>query len=173
MTVVKWLGAGILVLVLLIGVVWVIGLALPKDHVASRTVTVQRPIGEVWAAVTDVESFPAWRPAVSRVEVLQQQPRRWREVGKDGTLTFEVVESTAPNRLVTQIVDKDLPFAGRWTYELRTTPTGTQLVITEHGEVYNPLYRFVSRFVMGHTATMDAYLEGLRQKLEQTGSGGA
>ena len=30
--------------------------------------------------------------------------------------------------------------------------------ITENGEVYNPLFRFVSRFVMGHTRTIDTYL---------------
>jgi hypothetical protein len=33
--------------------------------------------------------------------------------------------------------------------------------ITEDGEVYNPIFRFMSRFVFGHTHTMDAYLRAL------------
>jgi hypothetical protein len=39
------------------------------------------------------------------------------------------------------------------------------LTITEHGEVYNPLFRFVSRFIMGQTATLDAYLKALNANL--------
>jgi hypothetical protein len=33
--------------------------------------------------------------------------------------------------------------------------------ITEDGEVYNPVFRFVSKFVMGQTATLDAYLKAM------------
>jgi hypothetical protein len=33
--------------------------------------------------------------------------------------------------------------------------------ITEDGEVYNPVFRFVSRFILGHTRTMDFYLRAL------------
>ena len=35
------------------------------------------------------------------------------------------------------------------------------MTISERGEVYNPLYRFVSRFFIGHTRTIDAYLAEL------------
>jgi hypothetical protein len=35
--------------------------------------------------------------------------------------------------------------------------SGTELTITENGEVYNPLFRFVSRFIMGHAATIEKY----------------
>lgn len=161
----KWLGVAAGCVVLLIVVVAAVGLALPQDHVASRTVTLNRPIDDVWKAVTDVEGFPAWRPGVSNVEVLQKEPRRWRETGKDGTLTLQVTESTPPTRLVTEIADRDLPFGGRWVYELKPVASGTELTITEQGEVYNPIFRFVGRFVLGHTATIEAYLEALQQKL--------
>ena len=36
--------------------------------------------------------------------------------------------------------------------------------MAEDGEVYNPIFRFVSRFVMGHHATMDRYLRNLGRK---------
>ena len=42
-------------------------------------------------------------------------------------------------------------------------------MITENGEVYNPLFRFMSRFVFGHTATIDKYLEDLGQVLHGMG----
>jgi hypothetical protein len=39
--------------------------------------------------------------------------------------------------------------------------TGTRVTITERGEIYNPIFRFVARFFLGYTATMDATLRAL------------
>jgi hypothetical protein len=36
------------------------------------------------------------------------------------------------------------------------------LTITERGEVYNPFFRFVSRYVMGHTQSIDEFMAALR-----------
>jgi hypothetical protein len=41
---------------------------------------------------------------------------------------------------------------------------GSRVRITERGEVYNPVFRFMSRFVMGHSATARAYLMSLGRK---------
>jgi len=73
-------------------------------------------------------------------------------------ITFEVIESIAEQKLVTRIADKNLPFGGTWTYEIAPDNRGTTLTITEHGEVYNPVFRFISRSVIGHTAQIDQYL---------------
>ena len=43
--------------------------------------------------------------------------------------------------------------------------SGTRLTITERGEVYNPVFRFMSRFVFGHTASLDRFAESLRAHL--------
>jgi hypothetical protein len=37
----------------------------------------------------------------------------------------------------------------------------TQVTITEKGTIPNPVFRFLSRFVFGYTATQDAYLRAL------------
>jgi hypothetical protein len=41
--------------------------------------------------------------------------------------------------------------------------TGSTLTVTERGEVYNPVFRFVSRFVMGHTATINSFLQAVQR----------
>jgi hypothetical protein len=38
------------------------------------------------------------------------------------------------------------------------------VTITERGLVGNPIFRFVSRFVIGQTATMDSYLRALGKR---------
>jgi uncharacterized protein YndB with AHSA1/START domain len=166
----KWAGIVVLCLILLVGLVALIGFALPQGHVASRSVTINRPMAEVWTTITKVDEFPAWRESVEKVQVLGRNPLRWREDGSDGPLTFEAIEVREPSRLVTEIADKNLPFGGRWVYELkpitaRGGPERTEITITEHGEVYNPVFRFVSRFIMGHAATLEGYLSDLQKRL--------
>ena len=67
--------------------------------------------------------------------------------------------------LVTRIADTGLAFGGSWTFALQPAASGTRLSITENGEVYNPLFRVMSRFVFGHTATIDRYLGDLQKHL--------
>jgi len=68
-----------------------------------------------------------------------------------------------PSRVV-RITDESLPFGGSWPYELEPGAAGTRLAIREEGEVYNPVFRFMSRFVMGHHSTIDQYLEALQTR---------
>ncbi len=37
--------------------------------------------------------------------------------------------------------------------------------IMELGDVYNPIFRVASRFVFGHTATMEQFLRNLGRRL--------
>jgi uncharacterized protein YndB with AHSA1/START domain len=142
------------------------GYALPVAHVATRDAVLPAPPERVFTAITGVEAFPGWRSDVQAVEVTARSPHlQWRERGSDGTIAFEVQESEPPRRLVTRITDKTLPFGGAWTFTLQPTDGGTKLTITENGEVYNPLFRVMSRYVFGHTATLDRYLENLQKHL--------
>lgn len=75
-----------------------------------------------------------------------------------------------PRLLVTRIADSDLPFGGSWTFELEPEGAATRLTITENGEVYNPFFRFMARFVFGHEGTARAYLEDLRRRLQRDGA---
>jgi uncharacterized protein YndB with AHSA1/START domain len=142
------------------------GYALPVAHVATRDAVLPAAPEHVFAAITDVEAFPKWRSDLKGVEVTARTPHlQWRERGSDGTIAFEAQESEPPRRLVTRITDKTLPFGGAWTFTLQPVDGGTKLTITENGEVYNPLFRVMSRFVFGHTATLDRYLGDLQKHL--------
>ena len=153
------------VLVALILLLVAIGYALPINHMATREARLAAPPERVFSVLRDVEKFPTWRSDVKSVEVLATTPAlRWRERG-DNDITFEMETVEAPGKIVTRIVDKTLPFGGSWSYDLSPEGGGTRLVITENGEVYNPLFRFMSRFVFGHTATIDRFLDDLGKHL--------
>ena len=152
----------------LVLLVLAIGWSLPVKHTAASGVTINTAAGPIYDLITDVERYPQWRRSVERTERLPDNAgkTRFREVGSDGTILYEV-ESAEPNRrIVTRIADRSLPFGGSWTYELIPRGDSTTLRITENGEVYNPLFRFVSRFVMGHTRTIDRYLRDVAQHFD-------
>ena len=52
------------------------------------------------------------------------------------------------------------------------TPPGSELTITEDGEVSNPIFRFISRFVFGHAATIEGFLKSV-EAIAGTPAGGS
>ena len=153
------LGTLALVALVVAGVGW----SLPVRHRTSRQAAYPATPEAVYAIITTVEEFPAWRSGLETVEIVESGSgmRTYREKSGDGTILYSVDEAVPPSRLVTRIADRTLPFGGSWTYELTPTATGTSLRITEDGEVYNPIFRFMSRFVFTHHATIDTYLTDL------------
>jgi uncharacterized protein YndB with AHSA1/START domain len=156
------------VLVALVGIVAIIGSLLPKQHTATRAARFRQPPEAIWSAITDYSKFSEWRKSVKGVEALPPVNGKpsWREFDKyDHSIPYEIVESTPPQHLITQIADPDLPFGGTWTYEISPQTNGsTVLRITENGEIRNVFFRFVSRFFMGYTKTMEEYLNALGEK---------
>ena len=144
-------------------VVVLVGLMLPVKHESAMSVAIPATPEAVWAALTDVAAYPRWRGDVTSVEMLPADSGHvaWREQGKNGAISYVIEQAEAPKRLVTRITDKSLPFGGAWEYVVAPEGTGSRVRITEHGEVYNPVFRFVSRFIMGHTTTVSAYLKAL------------
>lgn len=168
----KWLLIVVGVLAGAVVLVAVIGMTLPQNHVATRSAHLSAPPDKVWSIVTDPAGYPSWRSDVASVQMLSAPNSgklSWREVSpKDNKLAFNGTVLEAPTHFVTVIADKDIPFGGSWDYRIAPDGTGSRITITENGEVYNPIFRFVSRFVLGHTATLDQYLKALATKVGDT-----
>ena len=165
----KWVLIVVISLVALVLAVWVIGSLLPKGHTVARTLRLKQSPEAVWAAITDSQAMPAWRPNVVKVERLADQNGHavWRETYKDGqSLPLEMVELQPPKRLVARIADPTLPFGGAWTYEITPAEGGCTITITERGEVYNPVFRLVSRF-MNQAGRIETYLTDLARKFRE------
>ena len=163
----KWTALIVVGILVLAAVVALIGIFLPKGHRASRTVVYSAPPESVYAAITDFARFPEWRSGVKTVEVLSngEGDTRFREDGPHGPVTYKVEERRPGSRLVTRIDDPSLPFGGTWTLELKPVAGGTELTITEDGEIYNPIFRVMSKVVFSPYETIDAYQTDLRKRL--------
>lgn len=150
-------------LVLLVGIMALIGSLLPKTHDVSRSIVLRKSPQDVYAAVRDFASTPKWRAGLKQVDVEATPggPVYFREVGKHDTINYELIEDVPAERMVTKIRDTNLGYAGQWSYTFAPEGGGTRVTIREDGEVSNVLFRFMSRYVFGHTSTIDSYLTSL------------
>jgi len=147
-------------------VITIVGYSLPKAHTATRRTNLPLAPDAVYALLADVDRYPSWRPGVKALQRHADRDGRpaWTEEasGMKIPLYFETMEP--PRLLVARIADPSLPFGGTWTYSIAPAPSGSDVTITENGEVYNPFFRFMSRFVFGHTATLDEFVNNLESR---------
>jgi hypothetical protein len=124
-----------------IALVLICGVLLPEKHVASRQTRYRQKPDAIWGAIMSDQGDP--------------------------TLTYKIEESDPPVHLVRRVIDPHHNFGGTWTYQIQPAADGAILRITENGEVYNPIFRFVSRFIMGYTGTIDTTLKALGTKFNE------
>ena len=137
----KWIaliGAG---MVALIAGIAIVGAMLPRTHKASRTLRVKRAPADVWPVIT--------------------------QLTQASDVPVDVLENRPPHRLVTRVTEKEKNFGGTWTIDIASVGEGATVTITEDGWVANPIFRFVSRVIIGHHATMDGILENVARRLDE------
>ena len=75
-----------------------------------------------------------------------------------------IAAAEAPRRYATRIADEELAFGGTWSFEIEPADGGSQLTITENGEVKTAFFRAMARFAFGYHSTMDSYLRALGRR---------
>jgi hypothetical protein len=163
----KWVIITLAVLAVLIALIYLIGYWLPVKHTASIQYTfAKNSQEEVWNSITSFKEYPRWRSGLRNLQPIDDH--NWKETNSHGDVIMYYGEVVAPGkRFVSRIMSKELPYGGSWTYNIEQVQGGAQLTITENGEVYNPVFRFMSRYFFGHDATLKQYTNDLRNYLSQ------
>ena len=163
----RWVIFTVLLAVGVVALVAGIGWLLPKAHTASRTAQYAAAPEAVFAAISDVGQYASWRSDVTSVELLPSDDGTvFRETGSSGQTTYRIETLVPPARMVSRIADPSLPFGGSWTFDVvATAGGGSALTITEDGEVYNPIFRFISHFFMSPTTGIELFQTDLARHL--------
>jgi hypothetical protein len=164
----RWVIMVVVALIAFMIAIFAAGAVLPRKHMAAVITDINQPPAALWQTINDQTQATSWRSDLQSVE---RKPDRnghlvWLETYKNGMkLELEDTEAAAPRKLVRTVRDTGNMFSGQW--EILISPlgtTGSTIRITETGEVPNPFFRFMSRFVFGHTKTLEQYLTALAGK---------
>jgi hypothetical protein len=131
--------------------VYVVGALLAQSHRVSRSALYRVPPERLFALIDGPQD---WRPDITRSETVTDAAGRRlvRETSRDGnTIAYELQQSKPPVGLIRRITTENLPYSGTWTSSLVREGDGTRVRITEDGNVYNPIFRFISRFIIGRS----------------------
>jgi len=158
-----WFVSILLVLTTLVVILYVAGSTLPKEHVASSSRDFKSSQHDVWLVLADFSHWPAWRSDLKEIKLAQNG---FTEVLSSGeSIDYRIEEFTTPERIVIRIATEGLPYGGSWTFKLTSVGEGCRVTITESGEVYNPIVRVISKYLIGHTSSMERCLEDLGKKI--------
>ncbi len=100
----------------------------------QASLTIQRPIHEVFAALTDASSFPAWLAGLARRRG-SPEPGDWGDhlpprdyaAGRGGWASWELIAYEPPHLLCLGAVDGPIRAAARWTLEVVAQATRLQV----------------------------------------------
>jgi hypothetical protein len=163
--IVAYLGAGLIGFVVLLAL---IGLALPKGHVASRSAVIPRPPADVYAAIADATAYPTWRKDVRQILAHAEIDGRpsYVEVSTQGRIVMIVDEDRPPRegaagRRITRIDPRTPSFGGKWIITVTPDAAGSRVTVTEDGYITNPIFRVLSKTVFSLVKTQETFLRDL------------
>ncbi len=163
----KWIIIVLVLLVLMVGIVYLMGSLMPVKH--QSFVESELPITpeKLWKILTTHNEYRNWRRGIKELKVIDDT--HWSELNSHGDTINYRADWIEPNKkLLTVITNNNLPYGGHWEFLFTRENDGCHLRITENGEVYNPIFRFMSKYVFGHDATLKTYMEDLRVKVKST-----
>jgi uncharacterized protein YndB with AHSA1/START domain len=148
---------------LVIGGAYLYGRGLPRDHVATSSITLVAPPDTVFKVIRNIGAQRDWWPSVRSVERIEgARKESWREdMGIAGTIEFEV-GNVVPGRSMEMVIlnAEKQGWGGTWYYEVLESASGTEVVLTEEGWVDSPVFRTIMK-LRGSHRTLDSYLIAL------------
>ncbi len=148
---------------LVIGGAYLYGRGLPRDHVATSTITLVAPPDTVFKVIRNIAAQAEWWPSLRSVERIAGAPREsWREdMGPAGKIDIEIGDVVPGRSMEVHILNAEAQgWGGTWYYEIRSSASGTEVVVTEEGWVDSPVFRTIMK-VRGKYRTLDSYLIAL------------
>jgi uncharacterized protein YndB with AHSA1/START domain len=144
---------------------WFVGSSMDRNFDSTTQTIIHKPPAVVWGVVTDYDSIPLWHPEFSKAEIVS--PTQWRGFFKDGFVaTYEVTQFHIGRLVEAAQVERDLPYWGRFSFELEEVPDGTRLTIRSHLEVEPPFTRLVARLLARPGEEIAAIAAGLKRHVE-------
>ncbi|KAI8641903.1 hypothetical protein BD408DRAFT_417310 [Parasitella parasitica] len=174
--------------------IYAIGLLLPSNHIASRATTYNTTPKILWAILTSVEDYPAWRSNIDRVTIRRDEfENQINQYDDDSRTTF--VEYTKKDRRTVvmhieqeherkllrvleersyippgeQAPQRKSTFSGSWTFliePIEGQDKAVKLKITEQGVINKPMVRVSHMLLFGYHRRIDRFIKDLGKEID-------
>ncbi len=141
----------------------------------TRSVRIEAPIAEVWAALDDIATIERWNPGVRESRLIGTQPTgegaaRFCDLGGRNYLHEEVVLHEPERALTMRITETNLPFRkADIRFRLEPDRSGTRVTVSPVYRLrFGPLGAVLDASFVQRTYRrgMDALLAGLKRHVE-------
>ena len=151
---------------------FLIGFLLPVDFDQVRTKNFYTSKKVLWSVLSDVESYPVWKPLINEVTVSEETSEelfpvywiefdtssrkyRWNVINWEPLMFLEL--ETMPSKRFKQTI----------SYRIREDEDSTHLSIKISGEYKNPFQRFTQRFVHNQKQYLDSLLLAIDDQIKR------
>jgi len=146
---------------------WYRGNQLPVDHKVVVSARFKCSVDRLWHLIDDIKTHPTWRPELTSVSLVSQNPDLWEENYEGTLLRLRTDERVEGEKLVRVLADMELPYQGSWTYEVAAQgEEASLLTVTEIAHIKNPVFRFVAQGFFGYEESLKI---GIREMESQLG----
>ncbi|MFM9841068.1 MAG: hypothetical protein ACKVOQ_22560 [Cyclobacteriaceae bacterium] len=162
----KWIFISLGILIVLIAIVYLIGLLMNVKHEATIQCEFKKiGMDEILLVITDYKEYTSWRSGIKELTI--DSVNHWTEKNSHGDkVSYRLEMGDEKGKLITRILNKDLAYGGFWEFTITSIDDGCSIKIVENGEVYNPLFRFMAKYIFGHETTLKNYVNDLEIKLK-------
>jgi uncharacterized protein YndB with AHSA1/START domain len=166
------LGAVALVVGLLVLVLTTLGKKIPVEHTATSFIQIAASPERVFEAIADIEAYPTWDKATTRVHLLPGKGEMQQARVHRGHNSFVLMRTRCdpPKLLERTIADDRKAFNGTWLYRVSAAASpainreACEVKLTETGRVNNAAARAVMKHVFGYHMYTNKHLESLARK---------
>lgn len=175
-------------------VLYAIGLFLPSSHIVTRSAKYNTTPEILWAILTSVEDYPAWRSNIDRVTVRRDDFENdlnkyedhsrltFVEYSKKNRRAVVMHIEQEPERKLLRVLDErpsvapgeEIPktkstFTGSWTFTIEPVEGEEKVVtlkITEQGVINKPMVRVSHMLFFGYHRRIDRFLKDLGKEID-------
>lgn len=176
-------------------ILYTVGVFVPKSHIVSRSIEYNTSAEILWAILTSVRDYPAWRSNIDRVTVrsddFESDINKYEDESritfveynkKDRRTVVMHIEQEKERKLLRVLEErpyispgedvvpkKKSTFSGSWSFEIKPVEGQEKKVtlkITEQGEIHKPMVRVSHMLFFGYHRRIDRFMKDLGKEIE-------
>jgi len=148
-----------------------IGNYIPERYKTDKSKSFNYSSQIIWETLTDIKSYPKWKPNVKKVELLGRNEAgllEWKEYYTNKKpITYQITNQLSKKLLEISISDETSPLQGTWVYRLTEHRKKGILQVKQYAIIKKPYYRFEAKYIHGHKTDVDKQFYWLNKRLKQ------